>query len=65
MKIINMKNATLASQYVATELFKVIDNNSAAVLGLATGNTMLEVYRNLNTLISANKLNLKNVKHLI
>ena len=62
MKIINMKNAILASQYVATELFKVIDNNSAAVLGLATGNTMLEVYRNLNTLISANKLNLKNVK---
>lgn len=62
MKIINMKNSAMASQYVATELFKVLDNNSDAAIGLATGNTMLDVYRNLNILITANKLNLKNVK---
>ncbi|MCG7339105.1 glucosamine-6-phosphate deaminase [Staphylococcus sp. ACRSN] len=62
MKMINLKNAAMASQYVATELFKVIDSKSDAVLGLATGNTMLDVYRNLNTLIEANKLNLNRIR---
>ena len=47
MYILNLENRQLASQYVATELLKQIKMKPDSVLGLATGNTMTDVYKYL------------------
>ena len=40
MKLINLKNKSIASDYVAVELLKLVQSTPTATLGLATGNTM-------------------------
>ena len=61
MNILNLKNCTIASQYVATELIKVMKARPNAVLGLATGSTMTDVYLYLVTLINANDMELNSI----
>ena len=45
MNVINLKNQTIASQYLATELLKQLKTKPDTVLGLATGSTMINVYK--------------------
>ncbi|MGW9903954.1 6-phosphogluconolactonase/glucosamine-6-phosphate isomerase/deaminase [Staphylococcus cohnii] len=45
MYILNLENRQLASQYVAIELLKQMKLKPNSVLGLATGNTMIDVYK--------------------
>ena len=47
MYILNLENRQLASQYVAIELLKQMKLKPNSVLGLATGNTMIDVYKYL------------------
>lgn len=61
MYILNLENRQLASQYVATELLKQIKMKPDSVLGLATGNTMTDVYKYLKTLINHNHLQLDQI----
>lgn len=61
MRVINLKNKQLASEYVATEIVKLIISKPNTVLGLATGSTMTELYQYLVELINANNLNLNDV----
>lgn len=62
MKITNLKTQTLASDYVAIELLKLVQNHPNAILGLATGNTMTEVYPRFSELLTANHVDLSNVQ---
>lgn len=57
----NLKNRTVGSQYVATEILKQIIFKPNAVLGLATGNTMVEVYKMLADLLNINHIDVSNV----
>ena len=61
MNVINLKNRTIGSQYVATEILKQVISKPNAVLGLATGNTMIEVYKTLAALLNVNQIDLSNV----
>lgn len=61
MNVINLKNRTVGSQYVATEILKQVISKPNAVLGLATGNTMIEVYKTLAALLNVNQIDLSNV----
>lgn len=61
MNIINLKDRTMASQYVATELLKQVKLKPDTVLGLATGSTMLDVYKYLVELIDINQVGLNEV----
>src|SRR5699024_2890086 len=61
MNIINLKDRTMASQYVATELLKQVKLKPDTVLGLATGSTMLDVYKYLVELIDINQVDLNEV----
>lgn len=51
----------MASDYVAIEILKLIQSHPQAVLGLATGDTMINVYENLTTLLKANHVDLADV----
>lgn len=62
MKLINLKNKSIASDYVAVELLKLIQSTPTATLGLATGNTMTEIYPRLSELLTANRVNLNYIK---
>lgn len=62
MKLINLKNKSIASDYVAVELLKLIQSTPTATLGLATGNTMTEIYPRLSELLTANRVNLNDIK---
>ena len=61
MYILNLENRQLASQYVAIELLKQMKLKPDSVLGLATGNTMTDVYKYLKTLINNNNLQLDQI----
>ena len=61
MNLINLKNQTIASQYVATELLKQVKSKPNTVLGLATGNTMIDVYKCLSELLNINQIDLSRV----
>ncbi|MCU5745416.1 glucosamine-6-phosphate deaminase [Staphylococcus sp. SQ8-PEA] len=61
MKIINLGAERLASEYAAIEIVKAIINKPTTTLGLATGNTMINVYHELVKLINLNQLNLSSV----
>lgn len=54
MYILNLENRQLASQYVAIELLKQMKLKPDSVLGIATGNTMTDVYKYLKILINNN-----------
>ena len=53
MKITNLVDKKLASDYVAIELLKLIKDKPDAILGLATGGTMTDVYPRFSELLSA------------
>ena len=61
MYILNLENRQLASQYVAIELLKQMKLKPDSVLGLATGNTMTDVYKYLKTLINNNNLQIDQI----
>ena len=61
MKILNMGNKRVASEYAAIEIIKQIKAHPQTTLGLATGDTMLEVYPDLNELINLNQTDLSEV----
>ncbi|SCT93813.1 glucosamine-6-phosphate isomerase [Staphylococcus xylosus] len=61
MNVINLKNQTIASQYLATELLKQLKTNPNTVLGLATGSTMINVYKYLSELLNINQIDLSRV----
>ena len=42
-EIDKFKNKSIASDYVAVELLKLVQSTPTATLGLATGNTMTEI----------------------
>ena len=52
MKILNMGNKRVASEYAAIEIIKQVKAHPQTTLGLATGDTMLEVYPDLIELIN-------------
>ena len=52
----------MASDYVAIELLKLIKDKPDAILGLATGGTMTDVYPRFSELLSANHVDLANVQ---
>ena len=52
MKITNLVDKKLASDYVAIELLKLIKDTPDAILGLATGGTMTDVYPRFSELLS-------------
>ncbi|MGY5296387.1 glucosamine-6-phosphate deaminase [Staphylococcus haemolyticus] len=62
MKITNLVDKKLASDYVAIELLKLIKDKPDAILGLATGGTMTDVYPRFSELLSANHVDLTNVQ---
>ncbi|MCM3519581.1 glucosamine-6-phosphate deaminase [Staphylococcus xylosus] len=61
MNVINLKNQTIASQYLATELLKQLKTKPDTVLGLATGSTMINVYKYLSELLNINQIDLSRV----
>lgn len=62
MKITNLVDKKLASDYVAIELLKLIKDKPDAILGLATGGTMTDVYPRFSELALANQVNLAKVQ---
>ena len=62
MKITNLVDKKLASDYVAIELLKLIKDKPDAILGLATGGTMTDVYPRFSELALANRVNLAKVQ---
>ncbi|MCD8915396.1 glucosamine-6-phosphate deaminase [Staphylococcus simulans] len=62
MQLYNLRNKQLASQYVATEFLKQIKHHPDAVLGLATGSTMTELYTQLSDLLDANTIDVSGVR---
>ncbi|MCJ1655360.1 glucosamine-6-phosphate deaminase [Staphylococcus sp. NRL 16/872] len=62
MKLINLKNKAIASDYVAIKLLKLIQDNPKAILGLATGNTMTDIYPRFSELLEANDTDLSQVQ---
>ncbi|TDM02326.1 glucosamine-6-phosphate deaminase [Macrococcus carouselicus] len=55
MKFMNLGHRDHASRYVATEMFKEIHFNQCTLLGLATGGTMEEMYKELVYLLKVNR----------
>lgn len=55
MKITNLVDKKLASDYVAIELLKLIKDKPDAILGLATGGTMTDVYPAFRIAISQSR----------
>ncbi|MBU0439334.1 glucosamine-6-phosphate deaminase [Staphylococcus succinus] len=62
MKVINLENQENASYYAAIQIIKQLKTQSNSVLGLATGGTMIELYKSLNHLIHVNCIDLSDVK---
>lgn len=62
MKITNLGSMQKASFYVACELYQQILKQPASTLGLATGGTMVEMYRDLVMLLSKNHLDVSQVE---
>ncbi|QLK85365.1 glucosamine-6-phosphate deaminase [Staphylococcus sp. 17KM0847] len=62
MKIINLGTSHQAAFYVATELYKQMLLNKESKLGLATGGTMIEMYKALVTLLQNNRLDVSQVE---
>lgn len=62
MNIRHFDSRTTASAYIASEMHTLIETRPQSVLGLATGDTMLDVYQALRQLLSASKVDLSTVK---
>ncbi|HJG54604.1 MAG TPA: glucosamine-6-phosphate deaminase [Staphylococcus arlettae] len=61
MKITNLGSQSYASFYVACELYKQMNGDKHSKLGLATGGTMVDVYRFLVELLHKNQLDVSDV----
>lgn len=61
MKWTSVNNYAEMSQQGAERIFKVISKGGRINLGLATGNTMLELYRILADMINTSKLDISNL----
>ena len=62
MKITNLGTSGYASFYVACELYKQMSQQNHSKLGLATGGTMVDVYRFLVQLLRKNKLDVSEIE---
>ncbi|MEQ6961521.1 glucosamine-6-phosphate deaminase [Staphylococcus arlettae] len=62
MKITNLGSSEYASFYVACELFKQMSQQPHSKLGLATGGTMVEVYKFLVSLLQKNQLDVSGIE---
>ena len=62
MKITNPGTSGYASFYVACELYKQMSQQNHSKLGLATGGTMVDVYRFLVQLLRKNKLDVSEIE---
>ena len=62
MKITNLGTRSYASFYVACELYKQMSQQNHSKLGLATGGTMVDVYRFLVQLLRKNKLDVSEIE---
>lgn len=62
MKITNLGTSDYASFYVACELYKQMSQQSHSKLGLATGGTMVDVYRFLVQLLRKNNLDVSEIE---
>lgn len=62
MEILIYKDATEASQIAAEMVRDIINKNSDAVLGLATGSTPIEMYQNLIQMVQAGDLSFEDVR---
>ncbi len=62
MNITNLGTRDYASFYVACELYKQITQHPHSKLGLATGGTMIEVYRFLVELLSRNNIDVSGIE---
>lgn len=62
MKITNLGSSEYASFYVACELFKQMSQQPHSKLGLATGGTMIEVYKFLVSLLQKNQLDVSGIE---
>ncbi|MCE4956467.1 glucosamine-6-phosphate deaminase [Macrococcoides caseolyticum] len=62
MEFINLGDTKLATQFVAIALFREIQRNKHAKLGLATGGTMEAVYEHLVHLIQRNPIDLSEIQ---
>ncbi|PKI14480.1 glucosamine-6-phosphate deaminase [Staphylococcus shinii] len=62
MKITNLGTRDYASFYVACELYKQMSQQCHSKLGLATGGTMIEVYKFLVDLLKKNKLDVSQIE---
>lgn len=62
MKITNLGTSEYASFYVACELYKQMSQQNHSKLGLATGGTMVDVYRFLVQLLRKNKLDVSEIE---
>ncbi|SUM76052.1 glucosamine-6-phosphate deaminase [Staphylococcus saprophyticus] len=62
MKITNLGTSGYASFYVACELYKQMSQQNHSKLGLATGGTMVNVYRFLVQLLRKNKLDVSEIE---
>ncbi len=63
MKITNL-GTKLCFFYVACELYKQMSQQCHSKLGLATGGTMVEVYKFLVELLNKNKLDVSQIETL-
>nr|WP_269667893.1 MULTISPECIES: glucosamine-6-phosphate deaminase [Staphylococcus] len=61
VRLINLQSRTIGSQYVAIEMLKLIQQKPNAVLALATGNTMTNVYEQLSELLNKNHVDVSGV----
>ncbi|PTE74614.1 glucosamine-6-phosphate deaminase [Staphylococcus devriesei] len=62
MRVTNLKDKKIASDYVAIECLKLIQAQPKTILGLATGNTMTDVYPRFSELLNANDVDLSHVQ---
>lgn len=62
MKITNLGSKEYASFYVACELYKKMCQNPHSKLGLATGGTMVDVYRFLVQILERNQLDISQIE---
>lgn len=62
MEIYNLKDKNTASIYTAIEMLKTIKKKPNAILGLATGSTMVDLYPQLSDLLKSNKTDVSQVR---
>lgn len=62
MEIYNLNDKSTASIYTAIEMLKTIKTKPNAILGLATGSTMVDLYPRFSDLLKANHIDVSQVR---